>query len=79
VHLASEGFPILGDDKYGDFEVNKALARASAQPSLKRMFLHAWRLQFDHPATGERMELLAELPPELAQFFKPTAPVRQTS
>jgi 23S rRNA pseudouridine955/2504/2580 synthase len=79
VHLASEGFPILGDDKYGDFEVNKALTRASAQPSLKRMFLHAWRLQFDHPATGERMELLAELPPELAQFFKPTAPVRQTS
>jgi 23S rRNA pseudouridine955/2504/2580 synthase len=79
VHLASEGFPILGDDKYGDFEVNKVLARASAHPGLKRMFLHAWRLQFNHPATGERMELLAELPPELAQFSKPTAPVRQIS
>ncbi len=69
VHLASEGFPILGDDKYGDFELNKALARAKALPGLKRMFLHAWRLQFNHPATSERIELLAELPPELAQFL----------
>jgi 23S rRNA pseudouridine955/2504/2580 synthase len=63
VHLASEGFPIAGDDKYGDFDVNKALQKQG----LKRMFLHAWRLQFDHPATGERVALLADLPPELAQ------------
>lgn len=68
VHLASEGYPILGDDKYGDFELNKSLARASAQPALKRMFLHAWRLQLHHPATGELLQLLADLPPELAQF-----------
>lgn len=68
VHLASEGYPILGDDKYGDFELNKSLARASAQPGLKRMFLHAWRLQLHHPATGESLQLLADLPPELAQF-----------
>jgi len=68
VHLASEGFPILGDDKYGDFELNKALARANAIPALKRMFLHAWRLQFNHPGTGERLEVLAELPPELTQY-----------
>ena len=63
VHLASEGFPIAGDDKYGDFDVNKGLQKQG----LKRMFLHAWRLQFDHPATGERVALLADLPPELAQ------------
>jgi 23S rRNA pseudouridine955/2504/2580 synthase len=68
VHLASEGYPILGDDKYGDFELNKSLARASAQPGLKRMFLHAWRLHLHHPATGELLQLLADLPPELAQF-----------
>ncbi|MDR3371153.1 RluA family pseudouridine synthase [Rhodoferax sp.] len=68
VHLASEGYPILGDDKYGDFELNKSLARASARPGLKRMFLHAWRLQLHHPATGELLQLLADLPPELAQF-----------
>ena len=64
----AKAIPIVGDDKYGDFELNKALARANARPGLKRMFLHAWRLQFNHPATGERLELLAELPPELAQF-----------
>ncbi len=64
VHLASQGHPIAGDDKYGDFELNKALARQG----LKRMFLHAWRLQFDHPASGERIELLAALPAELKKF-----------
>jgi 23S rRNA pseudouridine955/2504/2580 synthase len=64
VHLASAGHPIAGDDKYGDFELNKALARQG----LKRMFLHAWRLQFDHPATGERIALQAPLPAELQRF-----------
>jgi 23S rRNA pseudouridine955/2504/2580 synthase len=64
VHLASAGHPIAGDDKYGDFELNKALQRHG----LKRMFLHAWRLQFDHPATGERIALQAPLPPELQKF-----------
>ncbi|OUM03064.1 RluA family pseudouridine synthase [Variovorax sp. JS1663] len=61
VHLASGGHPIAGDDKYGDFERNRALQKLG----LKRMFLHAWRLQFTHPASGERMALQAELPPEL--------------
>ena len=64
VHLASQGHPIAGDDKYGDFELNKALHKHG----LKRMFLHAWRLQFQHPATGEKIELLAPLPPELKKF-----------
>jgi 23S rRNA pseudouridine955/2504/2580 synthase len=75
VHLAAQGHPIAGDDKYGDFELNKALAKQG----LKRMFLHAWRLQFNHPATEERIELLAPLPPELAKFADhashPTAPL----
>ncbi len=64
VHLASNGHPIAGDDKYGDFEGNKALQKQG----LKRMFLHAWRLQFNHPASGERVALQAELPPELQQY-----------
>jgi 23S rRNA pseudouridine955/2504/2580 synthase len=74
VHLASEGHPIVGDDKYGDFELNKALQKpsrtqATAQSAtLKRMFLHAWRLQLTHPATEERVELQAELPLELQNF-----------
>ena len=68
VHLAAQGHPILGDDKYGDFELNKALHPLG----LRRMFLHAWRLQFSHPASGERVELLAPLPPELHVFVDPT-------
>jgi 23S rRNA pseudouridine955/2504/2580 synthase len=74
VHLASEGHPILGDDKYGDFELNKALQRPGTLPNLKRMFLHAWRLQFNHPASGERVELLTQLPPELETFVTHAAP-----
>jgi len=69
VHLASEGLPIVGDDKYGDFELNKALQKQTDGSALRRMFLHAWRLQFSHPASGERIELLAPLPPELDKFL----------
>ncbi len=65
VHLASEGFPIAGDDKYGDFEANKALLKQG----LKRMFLHAWRLQLSHPASGESVVLNAALPDELQSFI----------
>ncbi|MDB5897791.1 MAG: ribosomal large subunit pseudouridine synthase [Ramlibacter sp.] len=76
VHLATAGHPILGDDKYGDFELNKSLHKQG----LKRMFLHAWRLQFDHPATGERIALQAQLPAELQKFTDharvPSAPLR---
>lgn len=64
VHLASSGHPIAGDDKYGDFELNKVLQKQV----LKRMFLHAWRLQFNHPLTGARHELLCPPPPELARM-----------
>lgn len=67
VHLASQGHAIVGDDKYGDFDLNKRLQKQG----MKRMFLHAWRLQFNHPASGERVQLIAELPPELADFVAP--------
>ena len=67
VHLASQGHAIVGDDKYGDFDLNKRLQKQG----MKRMFLHAWRLQFNHPASGERVQLIAELPPELAEFVSP--------
>ncbi|MCZ4312747.1 RluA family pseudouridine synthase [Comamonadaceae bacterium G21597-S1] len=69
VHLANQGMPIVGDDKYGNFELNKSLQRATAQVPLRRMFLHAWRLQFEHPSTGAPMALQAELPAELATFL----------
>jgi 23S rRNA pseudouridine955/2504/2580 synthase len=76
VHLANAGHPIAGDDKYGDFDLNKSLQKEG----LRRMFLHAWRLQFDHPATGERITLQAPLPQELQKFTdhvrQPPPPVR---
>ena len=68
VHLAAQGMPIAGDDKYGDFELNKALRRAGNPVPLQRMFLHAWRLQFNDPATGAPVQLRAELPRELQLF-----------
>lgn len=71
VHLAHEGHPIAGDAKYGDFAANKALARGEAVPGqrFERMFLHARRLRFTHPATGEGIELEAPLPPECVSFL----------
>jgi 23S rRNA pseudouridine955/2504/2580 synthase len=65
VHLATGGHAIAGDDKYGNFERNRALQRTG----LKRMFLHAWRLQFNHPSSAERIALQAPLPPELARLL----------
>jgi 23S rRNA pseudouridine955/2504/2580 synthase len=65
VQLAHLGFPVAGDDKYGDFELNRRLARQG----LKRMFLHAHQLAFAHPLTGAPIELAAPLPPELARFL----------
>jgi len=64
VHLASGGHPIAGDDKYGEFELNKALQKRG----LRRMFLHAWRLNFTHPATGESVAIDSPLPAELTHF-----------
>ena len=70
VHLAGEGHPIAGDDKYGDFELNKALQKTtSGSASLKRMFLHAWSLKFNHPKTRKAVQLHAPLPEELQQFL----------
>jgi 23S rRNA pseudouridine955/2504/2580 synthase len=64
VHLASQGHPIAGDDKYGDFDHNKLLHKMG----LKRMFLHAWQLKFQHPQSHRPVSLQAPLPPELKNF-----------
>lgn len=66
VHAASMKHPILGDDRYGNFELNKSLRKNG----LKRMFLHAARLSFTHPLTGEALTIEAPLPRELDAFWK---------
>ncbi|GAB1393261.1 RluA family pseudouridine synthase [Rhodocyclaceae bacterium] len=66
VHLAHLGFPILGDEKYGDFTLNRDLQKSG----LKRMFLHARSMRFAHPLTGERLELVAELSDDLKRYLQ---------
>ncbi|MBC9071886.1 RluA family pseudouridine synthase [Thauera sp. CAU 1555] len=65
VHLAHLGFPLCGDDKYGDFALNKKLEGEG----LKRMFLHAASLRFRHPLSGEELELSSPLPDDLQAFI----------
>jgi 23S rRNA pseudouridine1911/1915/1917 synthase len=55
VHLAAVGLPVVGDRAYGVPGLG-----------LERQFLHATRLAFPHPTTGERLEIVSPLPPELA-------------
>ncbi len=64
VHLAHLEFPIAGDDKYGDFPLNKVLKKQL----LKRMFLHANRTVITHPDSGETLRFEAPLPVELEAF-----------
>ncbi len=64
VHLAHAGHPVLGDDKYGDFEANRRLAGEG----VKRLMLHAHRLAFRHPVTGEPLSFESPCPDALRQF-----------
>ena len=61
VHLASAGHPLAGDSRYG---------RRREQPKFPRLFLHAHRLSFIHPGTGERVEFTSELPSGLANILE---------
>ena len=72
VHLASINHPVVGDATYNEgrdntianTEIKKAVEK------LNRFFLHAQRLAFTHPATGERIDLTSPLPTELEEFLK---------
>lgn len=66
VHLASSGFPIVGDDKYGNDETTAKFARMG----FARMFLHAHQLTIPHPLTGETLQLVAPLPPVCVKLLK---------
>ena len=66
VHAAHLKHPVLGDERYGDFELNKALRK----DGLKRMFLHAAKLSFGHPLTREPVTIEAPLPKDLARYWE---------
>jgi 23S rRNA pseudouridine955/2504/2580 synthase len=55
VHAAHQGFPIIGDNKYGDYQENKRLAKQG----LKKMMLHAWQVKFIHPFTEAKTSITA--------------------
>ena len=66
VHAAHLKHPVLGDERYGDFELNKELRR----DGLKRMFLHAAKLAFAHPLSGEPVAIASPLPKDLERFWQ---------
>ena len=65
VHAAALGHPVAGDAKYGDSEFNRQMKRLG----LKRLFLHAARLEFSHPATHNQLALEAPLSDDLARVL----------
>jgi 23S rRNA pseudouridine1911/1915/1917 synthase len=68
VHLQSEGMPIVGDPLYGEprWKGLRDPALAAACRDFPRQALHAHRLRFPHPVTGERVEVVAPVPADLA-------------
>jgi 23S rRNA pseudouridine955/2504/2580 synthase len=66
VHLAHAGHPVLGDDKYGDFPLNRELAKQG----VKRLMLHASSLAFKHPLSGAALAFKAAVPEEMESFLK---------
>ena len=84
VHLSSQGHPIVGDEKYGDFVLNKALGRGQVVAGVdasvlsggrfERMFLHARYLRLAHPATGQDLVFEAALPSECLELLDALQP-----
>jgi 23S rRNA pseudouridine955/2504/2580 synthase len=70
VHLTHLGFPIVGDPKYGDFELNRSVARGEFGERLTRMFLHAWQVRLPHPVSGEPIAFTAPLARECEAFLE---------
>lgn len=66
VHAASLGFPIAGDERYGDFESNRLFRKLG----MKRLFLHASKLAFEHPRSGQNLLIEAPLDEALTRFLE---------
>jgi len=64
VHFASLGHPVAGDQLYG------APAKIKNRPPLNRYFLHACRIQFEHPMTGKTTIIESPLPAELERWLE---------
>jgi 23S rRNA pseudouridine1911/1915/1917 synthase len=64
VHLAAVGHPVLGDGRYGGG------GDEARRLGLARPFLHAWRLSFTHPRTGQEVEVEEPLPDDLQEALR---------
>jgi len=67
VHMAYINHPCVGDPVYGQ-------ARLKADHGLERQFLHSYRLDVEHPVTGEQMQFVDGLPDDLARVLDSIAP-----
>jgi 23S rRNA-/tRNA-specific pseudouridylate synthase len=72
VHLASINHPVVGDEIYNEGRDNTIsdITVRNAVNTMRRFFLHAERLAFTHPKTGDRLEYTQPLPAELTDFLK---------
>lgn len=77
VHAAHLGHPLVGDDKYGDFDFNKEAVKGVLGTPFRRMFLHAFRLRLQHPVTGEALDIEAPLPDECVRLLAALEPQRK--
>ena len=66
VHAAWLGHPIIGDERYGDFEINRGFKKKG----FKRLYLHAYKLEFAHPVTGKHLLITAPMPQQMKDFIK---------
>ena len=66
VHAAWLGHPIIGDDRYGDDDINRIFKKKG----FNRLFLHAQSLSFNHPVTGNKISIAAPLPSYLEKALK---------
>jgi 23S rRNA pseudouridine1911/1915/1917 synthase len=63
VHLASQGFPIVGDSLYGSIAINEKYGEST-------QLLHAHKLEFTHPITKKIVSITAPPPPKINKFLK---------
>jgi 23S rRNA pseudouridine1911/1915/1917 synthase len=73
VHLSAIGHPVVGDALYGGVH-RRVPGQFRAVQRLTRPFLHAERLTFTHPRTGERLTFLASLPADLEAVLRDVVP-----
>ncbi|WP_395742731.1 RluA family pseudouridine synthase [Prosthecobacter sp.] len=67
VQAASRQLPLVGDDVYGSFDLNRKLRKTLLA---RRLFLHAHQLTLKHPASGQQLTITAPLPPDLSAVLE---------